>query len=62
MVKALGKQTERKFDALKSLNLSDKIDELKQIEGTFPKHMLIDLIIDKLKGNNVSEYYLPFQF
>ena len=62
LVKALGKQTERKFDALKSLNLSDKIDELKQIEGTFPKHMLIDLIIDKLKGNNVSEYYLPFQF
>ena len=58
----MGKQTERKLDALKSLNLSNKIDELKQIEGTFPKHMLTDLIIDKSKGNNFSEYYLPFQF
>ena len=58
----MGKQTERKVDALKSLNLSNKIDELKQIEGTFPKHMLTDLIIDKLKGNNFSEYYSPFQF
>ena len=62
LVKALGKRNRKKGCALKSLNLSNKIDELKQIEGTFPKHMLTDLIIDKLKGNNFSEYYLPFQF
>ena len=35
--KALEKQTEKQVDALKSLNLSSKTDELKQIEGIFPK-------------------------
>ena len=31
------KQTEKQVDALKFLNLSNKTDELKQIEGIFPK-------------------------
>ena len=35
--KALEKQTEKQFDALNSLNLSNKTDELKQVEGIFPK-------------------------
>ena len=47
--KALEKQTEKQVDALNSLDLSNKKDELKKIEGTFPKTMLTDLIINKLK-------------
>ena len=43
------KQTEKQADALKSLNLSNKINELKQIEGIFPKILLNYLIINKLK-------------
>ena len=35
--KSFEKQTEKQVDALKSLNLSNKTDELKQIEGIFPK-------------------------
>ena len=37
------------LDALKSLNLSNKTDELKQMDGIFPKTFLNDLIIHKLK-------------
>ena len=36
--KALEKQMEKQVDASKSLNLSNKIDELKQIKGIFPKN------------------------
>ena len=36
------------INALKSLKLSNKKDELKQIESTFPQNQLNDLIIDKL--------------
>ena len=35
--KSFEKQTEKQVDALKSLNLSNKTDELKQIEAIFPK-------------------------
>ena len=44
------KQAEKQADALKSLNLSNKTDELKWIEGIFPKNLLNNLIIDKLKS------------
>ena len=43
-------QTENQVDALKSLNLSNKTVELKQIEGKFPKYLLNDLIIYKLQN------------
>ena len=48
--KALEIQTENQVDALKSLNLSNKTVELKQIEGKFPKNLLNDLIIYKLQN------------
>ena len=47
--KAYEKQKEKLVDALKSLNLSDKTDELKWFESIFPKKVLNDLIIDKSK-------------
>ena len=47
--KALEKQTETQAGALKSLELSNKKNKIKQIEGVFPKNMLNDLIINKLK-------------
>ena len=47
--KASEKQTEKQLYALKSLNLPNKRDELKQTESLFPKNQLNDLIIDKLK-------------
>ena len=34
---------------MKLLNLSNKIDKLKEIESTFQKNQLNDLIIEKLK-------------
>ena len=43
--KALEKQTEQQFDALKSLNVFNKTDELKQIDSTFPRNFLNDLIV-----------------
>ena len=47
--KALEKQTEKHVGDLKSLDTSNKEDELKQIEGIFLKNTLNDLIINKLK-------------
>ena len=47
--KALDRQTEKQVVSLKSLNLSNKTNELKQIEGIFPKNLLNDLVINKLK-------------
>ena len=35
--RALEKQTEKQVGALRTLDLSNKKDELKQIEGIFPK-------------------------
>ena len=46
---ALEKQTKRQIDALNSLILSNKIDQLKQIENIFSQNQLNNLIIDKLK-------------
>ena len=37
LAKALEKQTEKQVGALRSLDLSNKKDELKQIKGIFPK-------------------------
>ena len=47
--KALEKQTEKQVDAFKSLDLSNKKDELKQIEGIFPQNLMKDCIRVKLK-------------
>lgn len=47
--KDLEKQTKKQVDALKSLNLPNKIDELKEIESIFQQNQLNGLIIDKLK-------------
>ena len=51
----LGKMFEKKrgkqIDPLKSLNLSNKTDEFKQIKGIFPKKLLNDLSRYKLQKN-----------
>ena len=44
---------------MKSLNLSNEIDEFKKVESIFWKNQLNDLIIDKLRGimqlkNNIN--------
>ena len=46
--KILENQTKKQVKVLKSLNFSNKIDELKRIESIFPKKQLNDLIIDRL--------------
>ena len=40
---------EKQVDAVKSLNLSNKTDELKQMEGILRKSLLSDFIICKLR-------------
>ena len=47
--KASEKQTEKQVGALISLELSNKKDELKKIEGIFPQNLMSDLIRVKLK-------------
>ena len=47
--KTLEKQTKKQVDTLNSLVPSNKRDELKQIESIFPKNLMNDLIIDKIK-------------
>ena len=47
--KSFEKQTEKQVDALKSMNLLNKINELKYIEKIFSKNQVDDLIIDKLR-------------
>ena len=47
--KALEKQTNKQGDALKSLKLFNRVDELNQIKSIFLENQLNDLIIDKLK-------------
>ena len=47
--KAFEKQTKEQVKAIKDLNISDKSNELKQIENIFPKHVISYLIITKLK-------------
>ena len=43
------KNKQKKVDAIKSVDLFNKKDELKQIEGIFPQHLMNDLIRPKLK-------------
>ena len=47
--KAFEKQTENQVGAIESLDLSNKKDELKQIEGIFPQNLISGLIRAKLK-------------
>ena len=47
--KDLEKQTKKLVGALKSLGISNKKDEYKQIEGIFPKNILHDMMIKRLK-------------
>ena len=47
--KSFRKTNKKQVDALKSLNLSNKTDELKLIECIFPKNWINDLIRDRLK-------------
>ena len=47
--KALEKQAEKQVDTLNFVNLSNEIDELKQIESIFSKKQLHHLIIEQLK-------------
>ena len=42
------KNINKQVDTLNSLKLSNKTNELKQIEKIFPQSLLNDLIIDKL--------------
>ena len=49
LAKALGKQTKKQCDALRSFSLSNKADVIKQIESIFPQNQLNDLIINNLK-------------
>ena len=47
--KAFEEQTKEQVKAIKDLNISDKTNELKQIEGIFPQSVLNGLISNKLK-------------
>ena len=47
--KTFEKQTKEQVKAIKDLNISDKSNNLKQIEGIFPQNVLNDLISNKLK-------------
>ena len=47
--KAFEKQTEKRLGAIKSFDLSNKKDELKQIEDTFSQNLMNDLSRAKLK-------------
>ena len=43
------KQTEKQVGAIKSLDVFNKKDKLKQIDGIFPQNLMNDLICDKWK-------------
>ena len=47
--KALEKQIRKQADALKSLNFSNKIDELNQNKSVFPQNKMNDLVLDRLE-------------
>ena len=51
LAKAFEKQAEKQVGAIKSLYLSSKKYELKQIEGIFRQISMNDLICAKLKGS-----------
>ena len=48
--KAFEKQTEKQANVLKSLNISHKINKLKQTEDIFPQNLLNELIHNKLEN------------
>ena len=48
MENAFEKQTKEQAKAIKDLNISDKANELKEIESIFPQNVLNDLISNKL--------------
>ena len=50
MAEAFEEQTEKQVNALKSLNISDKINGLKETEYIFPQNLLNDPIRDELKN------------
>ena len=45
--KVFEKQTEKQVGAIKSLDVFNKKDKLKQIDGIFPQNLMNDLICDK---------------
>ena len=47
--KAFEKQTQKQVDAIKSLDISGKKDELKQIENIFSENLMNELIRAKLR-------------
>ena len=49
LVKAFEKQTEKQVSVLKSLNISHKINKLKQIEDIFSQNLMNNLIRNKLE-------------
>ena len=51
----MGKINKIQVDALKYLNLSNKIDELNQIKSIFQQNQINDLIHDRPKGINPSQ-------
>ena len=56
--KAFEKQTEKQTGAIKSLDLSDKKDESKQIEIIFPKNLMNDSILNKLADITNFKYII----
>ena len=49
MGKVFKEQTKEQAKAIKDLNISDKINKLKQIENIFPQNFLNDLVTDHFK-------------
>ena len=49
MGKVFKEQTKEQANAIKDLNISDKINKLKQIENIFPQNLLNDLVTDQFK-------------
>ena len=49
MGKVFKEQTKEQAKAIKDLNISDKINKLKQIENIFPQNLLNDLVTDQFK-------------
>ena len=47
--KVFENQTEKQVSAINSIKPSSKKDELKQSEGIFPRNLIYDLVLDKLR-------------
>ena len=50
--KKLDEQTKNQVDDLKSLNISNIIDELNQIKSIFPQNQMNNLILDRSRKIN----------